>query len=100
MKVRLLLVICFIAVLGVCFAQNSVIPSNRTILAEMKTYDPAIYSQYQSGKKMQRTGIIMTGAGGGCVLVGAMFSIISNTNGGYVTLGPIRVESDGDNSGL
>jgi len=100
MKVRLLLFVCFIAVSGICFAQNTLIPSNRTILAEMKTYDPAIYLQYQSGKKMQRTGIIMTGAGGGCVLIGAMFSIISNTNGGYVTIGPIRVESEGNNSGL
>jgi len=102
MRVRLILIGCFIAVSGVCFAQNTAIPSNRTVLAEMKTREPAMYSHYRSGKKMQRTGIIMTGAGGGCVMVGALFSVISNTRGGYVSVGvgPIRVESDGDNKGL
>jgi hypothetical protein len=116
---KFLLVAGFIAVSGVCFAQHvvtqeadqttdknlenaqrPVIPSGRTLLAEMKVKNPGMYSYYQSGKKMQRTGIIMTGAGGGCVVIGALFSLISNTNGGYITMGPISVESDGNNNGL
>jgi hypothetical protein len=33
-------------------------------------------------------------------VIGALFSVISNTSGGYVTMGPISVESNGNNRGL
>ena len=119
MKIKCLLIVCFIVGLGICFAQNvvtgdavqitsknlenankSVIPSNRIILAEMKTNNPVMYSQYQSGKKMQITGIIMTGVSGGLVVAGAIFSIIPDADRGRITSGPIVIETDGNHSGL
>jgi hypothetical protein len=119
MKIRLLLLVCFIIVKGACFAQNDVtndslqttgknlenakkpvIPSGRTILADMKTNNPEMYLQYRSGKKMQRTGIIMSGVGGGFLLAGAIFSIIPDGEG-TVSVGGIDVgKTDADNSGL
>ena len=64
MKIRLLLIVGFIAVTCACLAQNivtkdsaltanvksenakkPVIPSGRTILADMKTNNPVMYSQ-------------------------------------------------------
>ena len=117
MKIKLLLATCLIAVTGACFAQNvvtqdsvrtadknfeparkPVIPSGRTVLADMKTHNPAMYSQYQSGKKMQRTGIIMTSIGGGVVVIGAIFSTIPDTDN--VTMGSYIIETDGNNSDL
>ena len=117
MKIRLLLVASFIAVTYVCFSQNIVTKeyvqatdeksentkkpvrlSGRTILADMKVNNPAMYSQYQSARKNQRTGIIMTGAGGGVLVIGAIFSIIPDN--ATVTVGPSVVEADGDNKNL
>ena len=121
MKIRLLFVACFIAVTGVCFAQNvvtqdsvqtadknlgsrkkPVIPSGRIVLADMKTNNPVMYSQYQSGKKMQRTGIVMTGVGGGFVVIGAIFSIIPDGKEGTTTIGSYVFVNEGevDNSDL
>ena len=119
MKIRLLLTMNLIVFSSICFPQNvvsqnavqmtdrnrnntekPVIPSGRTILADMKTHNPGMYLQYQSGKKMQRTGIIMTGAGGGCVLIGAIFSIIPDADRTEITIGPSVIETGGDNSGL
>ena len=116
MKTRLLLVVCFIAVSGFCVAQNvvtqdsvqsmgkslenakkPVIPSGRIILADMKANNPEMYSQYQSGKKMQRNGIVWTGIGGGFVLIGAICSVIPDSEG-RTTMGPYVIE--GDLSGL
>ena len=118
MKIRLLVVACFIAVTGFCFAQNAVtqnsvqtadknlgnvqkpvIPSGRTILADMKAYNPVMYSQYQSAKKMQRNGIVWTGIGGGFVLIGAICSVIPDSEG-TTTMGSYVFEGDMDNSGL
>jgi len=118
-KIRLLLVASFIAVTYVCFSQNIVTKeyvqatdeksentkkpvrlSGRTILADMKVNNPEMYSQYQSARKNQRTGIIMTGAGGGVLLIGAIFSIIPDADNGTVTVGPYIVETDGDNRNL
>ena len=118
MKIRLLLVVCFIAVTGFCFAQNvvtqdsgqsmgnnlekakkPVIPSGRTILADMKANNPVMYSQYQSGKKMQRNGIVWTGIGGGIVIIGAICSVIPDTEG-TTTMGSYVFEGGMDNSGL
>ena len=103
MKIRLLFTACFIAVTCVCFAQNAekiVIPSGRTILADMKINNPEMYSQYQTARKNQRTGIIMTGLGGGLTLIGAVFAIIPDSDNGTVTMGPYVFETNGDNSGL
>ena len=105
MKIRLLLVTCLIAVKSLCFAQNvitqdslqtagknlenakkPVIPSGRTILADMKTNNPAMYSQYRSGKKMQTTGIIMSGVSGGLIVTGAVFSILPDVEAGEATI--------------
>jgi hypothetical protein len=101
-KTKSLLLACFIAVTGVCFAQNTVTqdsvqtlenairpatpykrPSGKTILNDMKTNEPLMYLQYQSGKKMQRNGIILTSAGGGIVGAGAMFCMIEGMLGTY-----------------
>ena len=113
--IRLLLVAHFIVITSICFAQNVVrqrtgkyfentqrpaIPSDRTLLAEMKTYNPRMYFQYQSGKKMQRTGIIMTGTGGGCIVIGTLFSIIPDADRTTITMGPHVVETGGNNSNL
>ena len=124
MKMRLLSVACFIALTSVCFAQNvatrdsvqttdrnlrsvkkPVIPSGKVILADMKTNHPDVYLQYQSAKKKQRTGIIMTGVGGGVFLAGTIFSMIPDTGEGNATvsifgikIGDIKTE--GDHSGL
>jgi hypothetical protein len=119
MKIRLLLVASFVVVTGVCFAQNvvtqdfvqttgknlenakkPVVPSGKTVLADMKTYHPAMYSQYQSAKKRQRTGIVLTGVGGGVIVMGAILSMIPDTDNGTVTMGSYIFETDGDNSGL
>ena len=103
MKNRLFLVVCFIAVTYVCFAQNAdktVIPSGRTILADMKINNPIMYSQYQSARKNQRTGIIVTGIGGGLTLIGTVFAIIPDSDNGTVTIGSYVIETNGDNSGL
>ena len=124
MKMRLLLIVCIIAVTSVCFAQNvvtqdtvqtsgenlenvkkPVIPSGRTILADMKTNNPVMYSQYRSGKKMKTTGIIMSGVGGGLIVVGAVFSTIPDTDAGEAKISIFGIEIgktdfDGDNSGL
>ena len=119
MKIRLLLVASFIAVTCVCFAQNfvtkdsvqttneksenvkkTVIPSGRIILADMKTNNPVMYSQYHSAKRKQRTGIIMTGVGGGVIIIGSIFSIFPDGDNGTVTIGSFVIETDGDNSGL
>jgi len=119
-----LLAAYFIAVTGVCFAQNIVtqdpiqtpdkilenskksdIPSGRTVLTDMKTNHPELYLQYRSGKKMQRTGIIMTGTGGGIFVIGALFSIFPDTSEGNATMSVFGIEigeigTDGDHSGL
>ena len=119
-----LLTAYFIAVTGVCFSQNvvtqdsiqtqdknlenaktAVIPSGRTVLAEMKTNNPEMYSQYQSGKKMQRAGIIMTGVGGGAILMGAIFSILPDTEEGNLTVSVFGIKigdtkTEGDHSGF
>ena len=120
MKIRLLLFFCLIVVTSVCFAQNVVtrnssqstsrnlenqtkpaITSGRAIVADMKTYNPGMYWRYQSGKKMQRTGIIMTGAGGGVAMIGAILSIIPDGGRAEITIGGVPVaETRGDNSGL
>ena len=59
-----------------------------------------MYSQYQSGKKKQITGIIMTGVGGGVLMMGAIFSMIPDAGSGEVKMGPYIIETDGDFSGL
>ena len=119
MKIRLLIITSFVAVTGVCFAQNvviqdsvqttvknltyaakPVIPSGRIVLADMKAHHPEMYSQYQSRKKLQRTGIIMTSIGGGFVMMGAVFSVLPDTENGKVTMGSYIYDTDGDNSGL
>ena len=125
MKIRLLLVACLVVITSaVCFAQSAVMrdtvqtsdnnfeavkspvfPSGRTILADMRTNSPAMYSQYRSAKKKQRTGIILTGAGGGVFVMGAIFSAIPDTEQGNasvsvfgIKIGDINI--DGNNSGL
>ena len=119
MKIRFLLIASFIAVTSVSFAENidtkesvqttdeksenkqmPVIPSGRTILADMRVNDPEMYSQYQSARKKQRTGIIMTGVGGGVLAIGAIFSIIPDSDNTTVTMGSYVIETGGDNSGL
>ena len=124
MKIRLFLIVCFSVVASNCFTQNVVtqdvvqpadrnlentdkpiIPSGRTILADMKTNNPVMYSQYRSGKKMQTTGIIMSGVSGGLIAVGAVFSIIPDGDAGEATISIFGIEIgktdiDGDNSGL
>ena len=116
---RLLLLTCLIAVTSICFAQNivtrnsvqtsgrslenaqkPVIPSGRVILADMKAYNPGMYSQYQSGRKKQRTGIIMTSVGGGCVMIGAIFAIVPDADRTQIKVGSSIIETGGDNSGL
>ena len=118
MKIRLLLAVCFIAVTVSCLAQNvvtqdsvqstdknlenvkkPVIPSEKTILADMEANNPVMYSQYQSAKKLQRNGINWTGIGGGFVLIGAICSVIPDSDG-TTTMGPYVFEGDMDNSGL
>jgi len=117
MRIRLLA--CFIAVTGVCFAQNiiaqdsvqtadtnfekvtkPVILSKKNILTDMKAYNPEMYSQYRSGKKTQITGIAMIGAGVGFILTGAIFSNIPDTEKGNVTVSIFGIDVNGDHSGL
>ena len=119
MKIRLLIITCFVAATGVCFAQNEVIqdsvqtavkkmayaekpviPPGRIVLADMKAHKPEMYSQYQSKKKLQRTGIIMTSIGGGFVMMGAIFSVLPDAENGKVTIWPYIFDTDGDNRGL
>ena len=106
MKIKLLPVAYFIAVTGVCFAQNfenvekPVIPPGRIIMADMKANNPVMYSQYQSGKKQQVTGIVLTSAGGGLFVMGAMFRIIPDGDSGEIKLGSYIIETDGDFSNL
>ena len=119
MKNRLLLIASLIVVTCVSFAQNNatedyvrtvdeksentkkyVRPSGRTILADMKVNKPAMYSQYQSARKSQRTGIIMTGAGGGVLVIGAIFSIIPDADNTTVSMGSYVIETGGNNSSL
>ncbi|MDR2147578.1 MAG: hypothetical protein LBE91_14085, partial [Tannerella sp.] len=116
MKKRLLLTVYFLTVAVVCFAQGAVsrdsvqtmnnnekkpvIPSGRTILKDMRANNPEMYLQYQSAKKRQRTGIIMTGAGGGLLVIGAIFSFMPDADEGTITMGPYVIETDGNNSGL
>ena len=117
MKMRLLSVACFIAVTSVCFAQNvvtqdmdrnlgsakkPVIPSGKTVLADMKANNPVMYSQYQSAKKKQKNGIIWTGIGGGVFLMGTLFAITPDGKDGTFTMGPYVYVNEGevDNSGL
>jgi len=98
MKIRLLFILCIISSY---FAQNvvsqtadnnlenakkPVIPSGRTVLADMKANNPVMYSQYLSARKKQRTGIIMTGAGGGVFVIGAIFSVIPDTEQGNASV--------------
>lgn len=80
-------------------AKKPVVLSNKALLTEMRINNPAMYSQYRSGKKMQRTGIIMTGIGGGIFVMGALFSIILDFEGGEVSVNSFVI-SRGDNSGL
>ena len=119
--ISMLLAAFFIAVTSVCLAQNvvtqdsvkttdknlegvkkPVIPSGRTILADMKTNHPEVYLQYQSAKKKQTNGTVWTGIGGGFVLFGAIFSIIPDGKDGTFTMGPYVFVNEGevDNSGL
>ena len=118
MKIRLLLIACFVAITGVCFAQNvviqdsvqttnkmentikPVIPRGRTILADMKTNNPVMYSQYISQRKMQKKGTVLSCVGGGLIAMGALFSIIPDTDSGDVKMGTYIIETDGDNSAL
>jgi hypothetical protein len=119
MKIKLLLVACFIAFAGVSVAQNAVtqdsvqtvdrnfenlkktvIPSGRTVLADMKAHSPNMYLQYQAAKKKQRTGIILTGVGGGVIMIGALFSMIPDSDNTTITLGSYIFENGGDNSSL
>jgi hypothetical protein len=103
-----LLIACFIAGTGVCFAQNAekpVIPSGRTVLADMRINNPGMYAQYRSGRKMQRNGIILTGIGGGVFGMGAIFSIFPDTDQGNGTVRVFgikigNIKTDGDHSGL
>ena len=85
MKIRILLIVCFIAVTGFCLAQNVVtqdsdqtmvkmnntnqlmIPSGRIILQDMKANNPVLFTQYQNGKNQQRKGMILTCVGGGLI---------------------------------
>ena len=85
---RKVLLTCFIAGAGICCAQDAVtqdtvqtvdknlenanktvVPSGTTVLADREAFHPVMYSQYQSGNKMQRNGIVWTGIGGGLVLI-------------------------------
>jgi len=121
MKIRILLVLCLVVVTSeVCFSQNvelkdsvlldnigldvakkPVVISNRTVLANMKINNPVMFSHYQSGKRMQRTGIIMTGAGGGLAIMGAIFSILPDADRTTIKiLWVFDVETNGDNSGF
>ena len=93
MKIRLLFVVCFIAITSGCFAQNvgtqdsdqttvkmnntnqPVIPSGRIILQDMKANNPALFTQYQNGKKQQMTGMILACVGGG-LIGGSAFAFI------------------------
>ena len=43
---------------------------SETILTDMKTYNPLMYSQYQSGKKLKTTGLILSCVGGAMAIVG------------------------------
>ena len=108
---------CFITVIEVSIAQtlNSaqttsgnfetqtkpVYPSGRTIMSDMKVYNLEMYKQYLSGRKKQRTGIIVTGAGGGVAIIGAILSIIPDAGRTQISIGGIQVaENNGDNSSL
>ena len=113
--ISMLLAAYFIAVTDVCFAQNGVtqdslqttdknlenakkpvIPSGRTILADMKTDHPEVYLQYQSAKKKQTNGIVWTGIGGGITMIGAILSIIPDGKEGTTTMGPYVFVNDGE----
>lgn len=119
MKNGLFTIVIFTMISNVCFAQNvvrqdsvqttektmvyanrEVKPSGRFSLATMKTLDPMLYSQYQSGKKMQVTGIILTGVGGGVTMLGALFSILPDADRGEITIGGSVIETDGNNEDL
>jgi len=110
---------CLLAFTSVCFAQNDfnqdsvqitdnnlqiakkpVIPSGRKVLSDMRINNPEMFSQYRSGKKMQRTGIIMSGVSGGFIIVGAIFYNLPDADRGSITIGPYVTETDGDNSGF
>jgi len=106
---------CLIAVTGVCFAQNvviqdsvqaadknfgpakkPVIPSGRTILADMKTNHPDVYSKYYSAKKKQINGTVWTGIGGGITVIGAILSIIPDGKKGTTTMGSYVFVNEGE----
>ena len=85
--------------------REQIIPSGRTIVADMKSNNQEMYMKYQSGKKMQTTGMIMTSAGGGVMLAGAVLSIMPDTGEGDASFSIFGikigdVKSDGNNSGL
>lgn len=123
MRIGLLFLVCFISLANISFAQDVIVtkdssaintkvteenvvsvktpvPRSREILADMKIYNPEMYSQYRSGKKMQRTGIILTAIGGGFVLMGGIFALIPDTSDGEITIWPYVIETGGDHSGL
>ena len=116
---RLLLIMCFIAATNVCFAKNVVtqdsvqtedkklenvkkpiIPSGRTVLVDMKTHNPDMFSQYQSARKKQRTGIILTGIGGGLFLAGAIVSVLPEDANGKINMWPYVYETDAEKRAL
>jgi len=116
MKMRSLFVAYFVVLTSACFAQNvgtqdsdknlgiakkPVIPSGRTVVADMKANHPEMYSQYKSGKKMRTTGTILTGVGGYLFVLGTVYSFIPDTDGDTTfMLGPVTTTTDGDNSAL
>ena len=121
---RLLLIVCFIAATKVCFAQNDVTQdsvqtedkklenvkkpvtlSGRTVLFDMKTNNPVMYSQYLSARKKQRTGMILSFAGGGAIIAGAVLSVFPDTEQGNASVSVFgikigEINTGGDNSGL
>jgi cytochrome c biogenesis factor len=60
--------------------------SSDNILADMKAYSPALYSQYKSGKRMATSGSILTGVGGVSAGLGAVF-VLMNRSGEMVNVG-------------
>ena len=115
MKIRLLLVAWLVATTGVCLAQNGshpipdtnlataqkpVVPRGSIVLADMKARNPYMFSQYQSAKKKQRSGIILTGIGGGLLLAGAIVSVLPEDADGKITMWPYVYETDAEKSAL
>jgi hypothetical protein len=66
----------------------------------MKANSPEMFSQYQSAKKMQKTGIVFTSISGGFLMIGTVLSLIPDSDNGTLTIGFYIIETDGDHAAL